>query len=37
VISPRDLSLFRFVETAEEGWEIVQQFWQDKERERERG
>jgi len=34
VISPRDLSLFRFVETAEEGWEIVQQFWQDKERER---
>jgi uncharacterized protein (TIGR00730 family) len=31
VISPRDLSLFRFVETAEEGWEIVQQFWQDKE------
>lgn len=37
VISPRDLSLFRFVETAEEGWEIVQQFWQDKEREREPG
>jgi hypothetical protein len=23
VISPRDLALFHFVETAEEGWEIV--------------
>jgi uncharacterized protein (TIGR00730 family) len=34
VISPRDLSLFRFVETAEEGWEIVQQFWQEKEKAR---
>lgn len=31
VISPRDLDLFRFVETAEEGWEIVQDFWRDKE------
>ena len=31
VISPRDLNLFRFVETAEEGWEIVQEFWRDKE------
>lgn len=27
VISPRDLGLFHFVETAEEGWEIVQDFW----------
>ncbi len=34
VISPRDLSLFRFVETAEEGWEIVQQFWQEKDKAR---
>lgn len=32
VISPRDLDLFHFVETAEEGWEIVQQFWQEKEK-----
>jgi len=31
VISPRDLNLFRFVETAEEGWEIVQDFWRDRE------
>jgi uncharacterized protein (TIGR00730 family) len=31
VISPRDLNLFRFVETADEGWEIVQDFWRDKE------
>jgi uncharacterized protein (TIGR00730 family) len=31
VISPRDLDLFHFVETAEEGWEIVQKFWQEKE------
>ncbi|WP_313538696.1 LOG family protein [Sphingomonas sp.] len=31
VISPRDLNLFRFCETAEEGWEIVQDFWRDKE------
>lgn len=31
VISPRDLKLFQFVETAEEGWEIVQDFWRDKE------
>ena len=30
VISPRDLKLFHFVETAEEGWEIVQEFWRDK-------
>jgi len=33
VISPRDLNLFRFVETAEEGWEIVQDFWRAKEAE----
>ena len=31
VIAPRDLELFRFVETAEEGWEIVQDFWRNKE------
>jgi uncharacterized protein (TIGR00730 family) len=31
VISPRDLNLFRFCETAEEGWEIVQDFWRNKE------
>lgn len=31
VISPRDLNLLRFCETAEEGWEIVQDFWRDKE------
>lgn len=31
VIGPRDLKLFRFVETAEEGWEIIQNFWQEKE------
>ncbi len=31
VIGPRDLGLFHFVETAEEGWEIVQDFWREKE------
>ncbi|MFZ5748886.1 MAG: LOG family protein [Pseudomonadota bacterium] len=31
VISPRDLKLFHFVETAEEGWEIVQDFYRQKE------
>lgn len=31
VISPRDLNLFRFVETAEEGWEIIQDFWRERE------
>jgi len=31
VIGPRDLSLFHFVETAEEGWQIVQDFWRDKQ------
>ena len=30
VISPRDLNLFHFCESAEEGWEIVQDFWRDK-------
>ena len=30
VISPRDLNLFHFVETAEEGWEIVQNFWRNR-------
>ncbi|MBO9622190.1 MAG: LOG family protein [Sphingomonas sp.] len=34
VISPRDLNLFRFVETAEEGWEIVQDFWREREKRR---
>lgn len=33
VISPRDLKLFHFCETAEEGWEIVRQFWREKEKE----
>jgi predicted Rossmann-fold nucleotide-binding protein len=28
VISARDLNLFTFVETAEEGWEAVQRFYQ---------
>ncbi len=31
VISPRDLKLFHFCETAEEGWDIVQRFWREKE------
>jgi hypothetical protein len=31
VISRRDLDLFHFCETAEEGWEIVQDFWRDKD------
>lgn len=31
VISPRDLDLFHFCETAEEGWEIVQKFYEDRE------
>lgn len=31
VISPKDLDLFHFCETAEEGWEIVQDFWKDKD------
>jgi len=31
VISPKDLDLFHFCETAEEGWEIVQNFWKDKD------
>ncbi|MES2442050.1 MAG: LOG family protein [Pseudomonadota bacterium] len=31
VIGPRDLGLFHFCETAEEGWEIVQDFWRDKD------
>ncbi|MEG3181600.1 LOG family protein [Sphingomonas sp. LT1P40] len=30
VISPRDLNLFHFCETAEEGWEIVQNFYKDR-------
>ncbi|MDT8760329.1 LOG family protein [Sphingomonas psychrotolerans] len=34
VISPRDLNLFHFVETAEEGWRIVQDFWRDREAKR---
>ena len=31
VIAPRDLHLFHFVETAQEGWDIVHAFWRDKE------
>ena len=31
VISPRDLNLFHFCETAQEGWDIVQKFWEDRE------
>ena len=31
VISPRDLDLFHFCDTAEEGWEIVQKFYEDRE------
>lgn len=31
VISPRDLELFHFCETAEEGWQIVQDFWRGKD------
>ncbi len=31
VIGPRDLDLITWVESAEEGWEIVQRFWRDKE------
>jgi uncharacterized protein (TIGR00730 family) len=30
VISPRDLKLFHFCESAEEGWQIVQDFWRDR-------
>jgi len=33
VIARRDLDLFHFCETADEGWEIVQKFWQDKDAE----
>lgn len=31
VIGPDDLNLITFVETAEEGWEIVREFWREKE------
>ncbi|WP_431469439.1 LOG family protein [Sphingosinithalassobacter sp. LHW66-3] len=31
VISPRDLKLFHFVETAEEGWEIVRDFYRERD------
>ncbi|MES2988466.1 MAG: LOG family protein [Pseudomonadota bacterium] len=34
VIAARDLKLFHYCETAEEGWEIVQKFWQDREQEK---
>jgi uncharacterized protein (TIGR00730 family) len=30
VISPGDLKLFHYCETAEEGWQIVQDFWREK-------
>ena len=29
VISPKDLDLFQFVETAEEGWDYVREWWRD--------
>ena len=29
VISPKDLDLFQFVETAEEGWDYVRKWWRD--------
>lgn len=31
VISPRDLDLITWVETAEEGWQVVQDFWAEKQ------
>ncbi|PCD04168.1 lysine decarboxylase [Sphingomonas spermidinifaciens] len=31
VISPKDLDLITWVESAEEGWDIVQRFWREKE------
>ena len=31
VIGPKDLDLITWVESAEEGWEIVQRFWREKE------
>lgn len=31
VVSPNDLELFRFVETAQEAWDYVENFWQDRE------
>ena len=37
VISPRDLKLFRFVETAEEGWDVVTEFYRRKEQKEARG
>ena len=30
VISPRDLDIFTFVETAEEGWDVVRNFYRDR-------
>jgi uncharacterized protein (TIGR00730 family) len=34
VIAPRDLHLFHFVETAQQGWDIVRDFWRNKEAKR---
>ncbi len=34
VISPRDLDIFTFVETAEEGWEVVRNFYRERREER---
>ena len=31
VISPRDLNLFHFVETAEEGWELIRDFYRNRD------
>jgi uncharacterized protein (TIGR00730 family) len=32
VIAPKDLNLFHYVETAEEGWDFVRDWWRDKDR-----
>src|SRR3546814_17487011 len=34
VISPRDLDIFTIVETAEEGWEVVRNFYRDRHEDR---
>ncbi|MES2057720.1 MAG: TIGR00730 family Rossman fold protein [Pseudomonadota bacterium] len=30
VVSPRDMSIFKFVETAEEGWQVVRDFYRER-------
>src|SRR3546814_1033916 len=34
VISPRDLDIFTIVETAEEGWDVVRNFYRDRHEDR---